>query len=270
MKPLTRFIAKYCLAKVLSRKCGNTVPRSEDEGQKVNCYYVSIEQGESPLRVESIDNETLSCIEWDGNTYSILKTISLNDVDQRNFVIRHFYGLADIKYSGIFDFLQGRLTLWPYIKIHFYWIFIESEQFLFNKKKLVAKQRIDLLKLMLEKKHNGVDYISSIQLMSELHSDKWILHPNGEMQHRKIEFYLDSLADTGELRKTNLRYGLTGYAIKAIEEYEEQERKHKDNVKMQWRMFWVALLIAILTVVQVGLIKLPPLIDFSDNKSISS
>ena len=51
--------------------------------------------------------------------------------------------------------------------------------------------------------------------------------------------------------------------VEAIEEYEEQERKHTENVKMQRRMFYVAVAVAFLTVAQAGLIKLPTLLDLS-------
>jgi hypothetical protein len=84
-----------------------------------------------------------------------------------------------------------------------------------------------------------------------------------EAQHQKVEFYLDSLVDTGELKKINYEYVLTGNALRAIEEYEEQERKHTESVKIQWRMFWLTLVIALLTFVQAGLVKMPALIDLS-------
>lgn len=58
------------------------------------------------------------------------------------------------------------------------------------------------------------------------------------------------------------------YAVRMIEEYEEQERKHTENVKMQGRMFWLTLTIALLTLVQAGLVKLPPLFDFTSESSV--
>ena len=35
------------------------------------------------------------------------------------------------------------------------------------------------------------------------------------------------------------------------------------NVKMQWRMFWLTLVIVFLTLVQSGLIKLAPILDLT-------
>jgi hypothetical protein len=99
--------------------------------------------------------------------------------------------------------------------------------------------------------------------MTDLYTIKWVLHPQGDQQQQKLEFYLDSLVATGELIKNNHKYVVTGHALRTIEEYEEQERKHTENVKMQWRMFWLTLAILALTLVQAGLVKLPPIIDLT-------
>ena len=80
---------------------------------------------------------------------------------------------------------------------------------------------------------------------------------------RRLEFYLDSLVETGELRCINHMYSVTGQGVRALEEYEEQERKHAEGVRLQARALWVAVAIALLTVVQAGLIKLPAVIDFT-------
>ena len=99
--------------------------------------------------------------------------------------------------------------------------------------------------------------------MTGLYSVKWIYHPDKESQRKRLTFHLDSLVDTGELRRVGLKYELTGEALKAIEIYEEQERKHTENVKIQRRMFWLTLAIVLLTGAQANLYKLPTLIDLS-------
>lgn len=78
-----------------------------------------------------------------------------------------------------------------------------------------------------------------------------------------MEFYLDSLVLSGELKRDSYNYVVTGLALRTIEAYEEQERKHTENVKMQWRMFWLALAVAAAAIVQAGLVKLPSLVDLS-------
>lgn len=99
--------------------------------------------------------------------------------------------------------------------------------------------------------------------MVDLYSIKWVLHPYGDAQHKKVKFYLDSLVPSGELDEIDYKYSVAGDALRTIEEYEEEERKHTETVKMQRRMFWLTLVIALLTFVQAGLIKMPTLVDFS-------
>ena len=99
--------------------------------------------------------------------------------------------------------------------------------------------------------------------MSLIHTHKWYLHPNKDDQHHRVKVYLDALTQTGDLTGDGFNYKITGQGIAAIEVYEEQERKHAESIGIQRRMFWLTLFIIILTVIQAGLVKLPPLIDLS-------
>ncbi|MCB2168872.1 MAG: hypothetical protein KQI78_14525 [Deltaproteobacteria bacterium] len=99
--------------------------------------------------------------------------------------------------------------------------------------------------------------------MNKLYSMKWILHPRGEQEHNKLELYLKSLVDSGDLREINQEYVVTGKAITTIQNYEEEERLHVENVKLQRKMFWVTLILAFLALIQSGLLQLPTIIDWT-------
>ncbi|MCG8324299.1 MAG: hypothetical protein MI673_02200, partial [Thiotrichales bacterium] len=81
--------------------------------------------------------------------------------------------------------------------------------------------------------------------------------------------YLDSLVESGELQKVNDEYVVTGAAISTIEKYEEEERRHAEAVKLQSRMFWLALIALFFAIVQTSIVKLPTLIDFSGTNVIN-
>lgn len=264
MHPLAQQLCKRTLPKILRRACESRIPRSGEEGAKVNCFITSIDRaGEPYLIVLSLVGSDLNCIEWDGVSYSIERTVPLSSLCLSDFRITHYYGHSEIQYFGLIDFIRSRLLLWPYLKVHVVRRLSKLDQYLFNKKKLVTKQRTDLLKFLIERALDGKTEHEPLDLMTDLHSIKWVLHPHGEEEQRKLEFYLDALVETGELQKINYKYVLTGFALRAIEEYEEQERKHTENVKMQWRTFWLTLAIAALTVVQAGIVKLPALLDWT-------
>ena len=98
-----------------------------------------------------------------------------------------------------------------------------------------------------------------------------LLHPEGSSQRQTVQFYLDSLVETGELRRlSDSTYELTGQAIKTVEDYEEHERKYGEGLSMQRRMVWLSFAIVLLAVVQAGIavvqagiVQLPLLIDLS-------
>ena len=221
-------------------------------GERENCFVVSIDKDKTRyLTVQSLTEDTLECIEWDGRHFATPKTVPLHEVNFRDLYITHYYGLDVIKFSGITSFALNRLTAWLYIKVHILRVLNRFSQYIFNKKKLVTKERMDLMKFLVELHHDGISQFDEIDLMTQLHTIRWVAHPDRESEREKLTFYLDSLVDTGELKRDGYYYMLTGQALRAIEEYEEQKRKHAKNVKIGWLMFWLTLAILILTVVQV-------------------
>lgn len=268
MNSITHRLTSAVLKTVLSRPCESRIPRSGDKGAAVNCFVTAIDNGEEPyLIVQSLDGDQLNCIQWDGGSYSTACSFPITDFGPSDFRITHYYGLSQVRFFGILDYVVNRTTRWPYITIHTVRLLSQFDQYLFNKKKLISKERKGLLKVLVNEALDGHPEHETLDLMTALYSIKWFSHPQGTEAQQRLEFYLESLVETGELRKVNYKYVVTGHALRAIEEYEEQERKHTENVKIQSRALWVAVAVAALTVVQAGLIKLPPFLDFSPKKA---
>lgn len=264
MSKLQRRLLHWLLTQALQRKCPERIPRSGASGAKVNCFVVYVNRATEPyLLVRELSGDVVVCSEWTGQTFDKLAEVRLSDILGSDLEVTHFYGLDEVNYTGLASWAWGRLSLWPYAKIWSVRIISSIDQYFFNKRKLVTKQRIDLLKILVARELEGRAISSPIDLMTELYSLRWVLHPERDPQQRRLRFYLDSLVDTGELKKVNGDYNLTGEALKAIELYEEQERKHTAGVKEQRRMAWLTLAIVLLTAVQAGLVKLPTLIDWS-------
>ena len=102
--------------------------------------------------------------------------------------------------------------------------------------------------------------------MSRLYSIRWIVHPDKNMQDKKLILYLDSFVESGDLICTNRHYSytITGKALLTLDEYEESERRHQDNVRLQRLMVLLTLIMAFFTMVQADLIKLPTFFDFTN------
>ncbi len=199
----------------------------------------------------------MTCEKWDETKerYEGQTTVPLEKIDAADLVVRHYYGLATIEYEGIGDLALGRLTLWPYIRVHFARVADGAVQFLFNRRKVVTKQTVEILNYMIESSTHGdrkKEAFTLVEIMLGLYSDRWLRHPGLSSPHLRIEFHLNSLVDTGELKRSgNDGYVLTGKALRLVEEYEEQERKHKQGLWVQWSLVVVTLLLASLAAVQV-------------------
>lgn len=265
MKKFLRNIKRLLLAIPLRRPSPDRIPRSGEAGMAVNCYTTLVTRTEAgPLIVKSANGDVLECLEYDGDRYSIEKEFKFDDLLNEKFEFRHYHGLATTTYTGWLDLALGHIFRVPYIKVWLYYKRDGIAQGLYNRRKLVTKDRIEILQAILNAQLNGKDKLSSLTVMSIFHSDRWFLHPNKDAEHSKIKLYLDALVETNELRISDFDYQITGHGIAAIELYEEQERKHSESISSQRRMFWLTIVIALLTVVQAGLIKLPPIIDLVD------
>lgn len=262
---IKNLLFKWMLPKLISRACESRIPRSGEEGEKVNCFVVALDRDGSPFFVAtSYKDEKLHGLKWNGERYADDHSIEIADLEEGKLRVTHYYGLAEVAYSSIYDVAMNYLTKYVYVKIHLYRHISSAHQYFFNKKKLVTKKRMELLQFMmgdqLDREHDG---ISSLELMTKLYSINWVLHPSGDEQQGKLELYLESLVDSGELKNINHEYVVTGKAISTIEKYEEEERRHTEAVKLQKKMVSLTVLLAFVAIVQSGVIKLPTLLDFS-------
>lgn len=195
------------------------------------------------------------------------RRVNLSALDAKSMSVTHYYGLSSVQYSGLIDLVVGRSIKFEYLKIHVYRAITWLDQYFFNKKKLVTKQRMDLVRFLWELKLQGQDEVDAFNLMGQLYSLKWILHPEGHDQKEKVEAFLESLSDTGELEaRQNGKYRITGFTLKAIEEHEEQERRHTDNVKIQRWALLLTLVIVVFTAIQAEIIKIPTIMDLSTSQ----
>ncbi|MGD9900180.1 MAG: hypothetical protein AB7T22_13745 [Calditrichaceae bacterium] len=209
--------------------------------------------------------DVLTGLKYDGESYADSLNISISDLTSETLRITHYYGLSEVMYDSIYDVTCQYFTRLVYIKIHIFRYIDKTFQYFFNKRKLVTKTRMDLLRYMMDDqmdhKHDGIE---SFDLMKKIYSKRLFSHPCREIQLKKIEIYLQSLVFSGELKKKDNEYVVTGNAIITIEKYEEGERRHTESVKLQRKMFWLTKIVVIFTIVQSGIIKLPTILDFSN------
>lgn len=222
-----------------------------------------LQNGEPWLIVERREADYLICSTWDGNTHSGETRYPIRQFNDDQYTIKHYFGPNTVYFDSLSDYAIGYYLRIPYTLIHIRRALEHAGTLLYNRRKLVLGQRIELLTFMIEQAADGKASFNSLDLMTHMHTLRWITHPSGDSARSRLELYLDSLVDTGELTKSNSDYRLTGHALRLVEDRAEQEKKHSQS-------FWIQLLIAALTlttvilaVFQSGLVKLNPLLDLT-------
>lgn len=269
---LKQRILRLLLPRLLARKSPSRIPRSGEEGKKVNCYTIRIieDNGEWLHLVDKFDKEKneLHVLAPDNkNSFVIPKSYTLNHLAPEKFHFTHYYGLYQLDYNSVYDLAFNFISKYDVVKVHIkiFWDIISQSRF--NKKILVTKTTRELLQFLVEKQlnddvknsENGFNYsrkaIDEFSLMTELYSMRWISHPQSSQQRKKVELYLESLVQSKNLEKKNHDYFVTGKALQTLEEYEENERRHQDAVKTQKGILWLTFVIAIATMVEARIIE---------------
>lgn len=232
--------------------------------EAVDCKVAKIlHDGDPWLIVEGRTGGEISCAVWDGSQFSGNQSFPLEAFSDRQFQVKHYFGPQTIYYESLSAYAVGHVLRMPYLAIRLRRLFERIGTVYYNRRRIVVAQRIDVLTFMIERSAAGSDRFSSLDLMTNMHSLRWITHPQGESARTRLEFILDSLCETGELRKVNGEYFLTGLALRLVEESAEQEAKHKQGIAIQRMIALLTLVTVGLAVVQAGLIKLSPIIDLT-------
>lgn len=266
MNKIQQYFAKRLLMQAINRRSPETISRSGSSGEAVNCFSTFMDQTHTDRRLlmVGLDGDVAKFLEWDGNSFVIPKDIPLRDIPAEAIRINHYYGLSDVRYRGVTDFIVGRLTGYPYLKVHAILIRDRISQYIFNKRRLVTKQRIEVLEVMVQKRLDGADALMTLDVMLALHGMQSIVHPGKDAYIEMLELYLDSLVDSGELQKIDgYKYRAIGKAIQTLERYEEEEARHTESRRIQYTTLLLSIVVAALTVIQAGLVKLPVLLDLS-------
>ena len=265
---LGKYIFKLFAPHLVKNQCPMTVSRIGGDAKSQNCYYLYVYSNSEPkLVIKKINTKGVIGKYFDGNAFCGDSCIPYELFNLSDIRITHFYGTATFEYKSHFNYVLHGFTRKDIVLSHLRRISSYILQFYFNRTKLIMVQRHELLKVLvqnyIDSTHTGIGHLD---LMAKLYSIRWIMHPKGEEVEKKLKLYLDSLVETGELSKINTEYVVNGKAIVTIENYEEAERRHRDNIKAQRRMIYLTVLLAIFALVQAGVIKLPTLIDFSGFK----
>jgi hypothetical protein len=186
---LKKLLYWWMLPKLIAKTCKSEIPRSGEEGKKINCFVVALDRDGSPFFIATgYEKQILTGLRWNGHSYANKHSIGLSELENGKLRVTHYYGLNTLIYDSIYDIVCQYITKFVYLRIRLHRRINVALQYFFNKRKLVTKKRMELIQFMmddqLDRTHNG---ITSLDLMTKLYSIKWVLHPSGEEQKSRRE-----------------------------------------------------------------------------------
>ncbi|WP_429124550.1 hypothetical protein [Aeromonas allosaccharophila] len=263
---MKNFLIYKCLSKALKKPAPNLIPRTGEDAASVDCYSCRIILNDNiSFWVESVDRD---CI----NGYTIgetsddrlYKKLTLNDVGLSQLKIKKYKGIYDYTFKNGYDFILKDLTKYIDAVLFFIKKLDVITQSIFNKKSLQKNKRTDILKILVEQYSTRNAEFNIVSLMMHIHSSKYFNHPDKDTATSLLKLYLNSFVESGEVIKTQgINYKLTGKAIVTLENYENEERKHKENLRLQRIITFTTIIMALLAAIQADLVKMPTILDLT-------
>ncbi|MBU3260117.1 hypothetical protein KPG71_08855 [Roseovarius sp. PS-C2] len=255
MNKLITLLFKKALIRSLNKKAPSRFRYSVE-----NDFYSIVikKQGdEYGILVDSMNPTTIKGRLWTGSRYQIPASISFDRLQKPILEVTRFYGFEQIRYSGLWDFWCGEIFQLPFL----HWLASTVKQKFFEATTRFRHSRMDVLKKLVEKhldtavRQNGLlfeaNQKSIIQMFSDCYGARVFAHSAYSAESAHFRLIIESLAETGDLNKKNRHeFELSPKALATIAEYEQAERRHKDNIRLNWLIAVLTLVIAASTALQ--------------------
>lgn len=200
--------------------------------------------------------------------YTTRLNISISEIEKMNVEVIHWKKYGPLKFDSIVLFAINYFTRFAYLKN----LLIRAKNKLLvpfsHDREMTGLDRITLLKMLVseyvhqspEKTHTGVTGNEVIDL---LYGTLWYHHIKNEDFRRKIFLLLQSLVMTGDIKLEEGKYLIQGQAISTIVAWESDERRDKQQLRIQKNINRLMLIITASTLmitlailVQAGIVNL--------------
>jgi hypothetical protein len=258
-------VTKLILMRLLTNTCPVQIPRTGESGKQVNCYSISIYEGDSPVMlVNSIEDKGIVGSHFEGGGFRTEATIPFSLYQGLSLRIEHYHGLVTHTYAGIDDYILHEWSMFYKLQSIFALAKHSVPQYFFNKKKLQLPKRMKILESIIAKQSDEPHKsFTSLDLMSYMYSIRWYLHPQGSDMRKKMDLYLSSFKASGELQNDggSFDYRITGKAIATLEQYQIETARAKSAKSANSWMLKLTAILAFFAAFQSGLIVSPPWVD---------
>ena len=171
---------RACFRHALKKPAPQTIPRSGEEGAKVDCYAVKIQIDKyQSFWVERICGNILSGYIYDQRSEQrVPYEMHLSTLDTSTIEITKFKGYYDISFSSLIEFFIKDFSSYIHIKMSFLSVIDRTLQYAYNRKTLQAHKRIEVIKFLIQRHLYKREEFNIVDLMLGLHSLRLINHPD--------------------------------------------------------------------------------------------
>ena len=238
--------------KALEKPAPGSIPLSGPRALENDFYAVHLvdSTGKEQVWLKGKAEEGYEALVRKDNDSGDSTTLSQEDIRSTEYSLRieHYYKGYQFNYSSPLKFLIANACYW-----HRWVIFRDSHsQKRFNRQPLIRAERMDLLQYLVERSiQKPKEKFDPLFLGMQLYSRKWFFHPGKDEHKEHLKLLLESFAESGDLKRDNGGYLLSGKALETLSNHELEKQKHRDNLataKVGNNLTWAIVIVGILGV----------------------
>lgn len=157
---------------------------------------------------------------------------SITNLSSESFriLITYYFGELEIQYTSAIEFIVHE-------KLGILWLWLGRERLtraLFNKKDLIRRDRISVLRHVLEETLRQQNFETGPSgIMTSIYGHRWVHHPEHQRTYRYYAMLLESLVGSSDLALVAHSYRLTPKALSTLSSYEAEDRRHRNEIRQQ-------------------------------------
>jgi hypothetical protein len=231
---INAILKKFAIRLAMRRPAPTEIPMARISGRLTRNYFsVYLGDSDEPRKfvVQRINNFGLSGL-WFNDPAQVGNAASIpyDCLKQFDLVIVYYLDELEFLYTSAPGFILKQVSIAPYLSL----LQERFIRFLYNKRRLFRSDRIKVLTNILEETLNDdVIGVTASGLLRDLYGHRWILHPDNENLHRYYQLLLDSLVESNDLVRQTGYYTVTPNALTTLAAYEEDDRRHRDQMRQQ-------------------------------------
>lgn len=236
--------------KALEKPSPGSIPLSGPRALENDFYSVHLEDGAGKDQVwlkEKTDKGYEALVRATNDSGED-KTLSQEDIQSfgYNLRIEHYYKGYQFDYHSPTRFLLAYFCCW-----HLWIIFRDRySQKRFNRQPLIRAERMELLQYLVERSiQKPTEKFDPLFLGMQLYSRKWFYHPGKDEHKEHLKLLLESFVESGELKRKDGGYVLSGKALETLSNHDLEQQKHQDNIataKVGNNLTWAIVIVGLL------------------------